>query len=190
MAAAARDHGVVNRAFPLALLSLAVAVGPAHAATSVKRYVPWTPVGEPTTARYFHGSGECLQASRVSSRADAWRCVSGTIALDPCFLSPTDDEVLCVRSPWARRGHLLSAVIDPDTHGSSPAPDAWALRVGRRRCTYIAGRPRRSGPTYRCGKRGFLFGRPNRRKATWTIRAARARQGRNTRRVRIRAAWT
>ena len=183
----------MRRALWLSLVLAAVGAAPAHAATAVKRYAPWTEAGEPTFKSYFHGSGECTRASTVSSRADAWRCVSGTIALDPCFLSPTDEEVLCVTAPWARRGHLLSAIIDPESHGSSPAPDAWALRVGRRRCTYISGPARRTGPTYRCGRGkrgGFLFGRPNRRKPTWTIRSARNRQARNARRVKIRVAWT
>ncbi len=183
----------MRRVLPLSLLVAVVVAGPAHAATAVKRYTAWTDDGDPVVNRYYHGSGECTEASHVSSRADAWRCVSGTIALDPCFLSPTDEEVLCVTAPWARQGHLLSAVIDPESHGSSPAPDAWALRVRRRRCTYIPGPAKRRGPTYRCGggKRGpFLFGQPNRSKPNWTIRIAKNRRARGARRARIRTAWT
>src|SRR3712207_7251972 len=38
-----------------------------------------------------------------------------------------------------------------------------------------------------CGRRGpFLFGRPNRRKRTWTIRIAKTRRGKGLRRARIR----
>ena len=181
---------MMRRAILLSLVLAAIGALPAEAATQVNRFNPWSAEGDPLIPRYFHGDGECVQASAVSSRADAWRCVSGNVALDPCFLSPTDEEVLCVTAPWARRGHLLSVLIEPDSHGSSPAPGAWALRVGRRRCTYIPGPARRSGPTYRCGKRGFLFGRPKRRKPTWTIRSARNRQGRNARRARVRTAWT
>jgi len=172
----------------------ATVAAPAGAATTVTRFDAWTGAGEPTVKRYYHGSGECTQASAVSSRADAWRCVSGNIVLDPCFLSPTDDEVLCVASPWACRGHLPTTAIEPDSHGSSPAPAAWALRVGRRRCTYIPGPlPRVGGPTYRCsGGRGraYLFGAPKRGKPTWTIGIAKNRRGRNIRRARVRAAWT
>jgi hypothetical protein len=177
----------MRRAFPLALLVAVVAAGPAQGATTVKRYNPWTPDGDPVLKRYVHGSAECTQASRVSSRQDAWRCVSGTTTFDPCFASPTDDEVFCVKAPWSRSGHLLGALLEPESHGTSTAPDVWALRVRGRRCTYIPAR-RRGGRTYRCGKRRFLFGRPNRRKKTWTIRIGSNR--RNARRARIRTAWT
>lgn len=177
----------MRRAALLALLVAGAGAVPAHAATAVKPYVPWTADGEPLIRGYFHGSGECTQASAVSSREDAWRCVSGTIPLDPCFLSPTDDEVLCVSAPWARQGHLLSVVIDTESHGSSTGTDAWALQVGRRRCTYLASR-RARGATYRCGRGRRLFGRPNRRRATWTIRIGKNR--RTARRARIRTAWT
>lgn len=191
MAAASGGPAVMRRAFPLALLVAVVAAGPAQGATSVKRYSAWTDDGEPTIARWFHGSGECTQASLVNPREDAWRCTSGNIALDPCFQSPTDDEVLCLAAPWARQGHLLSAALEPEDHGSSPARGPWALRVGRRRCTYIPGPAKRGRrPTYRCGKRSFLFGRPKRRKPTWTIKLARNKRGRGARRAKIRAAWT
>ena len=178
------------------LLALAVgmvAAPPASAATKVKRYTAWTADGEPLIKRWFHGSAECDGASRVDPRPDAWRCVSGTIALDPCFASPTDDEVLCLAAPWARRGHLLSAVLNEDGPGASPARGPWAVVIGkRRRCVRVAPRAGKRGrrPSYRCGKRGFLFGRPKTRRKTWTIRFARGRKGRNARRVKVRQAWT
>jgi hypothetical protein len=175
----------MRRALGITLAALVFAT-PASAATKVTRYDAWTAAGEPTAPRYYHGSAECLQASRISNRDDAWRCISGNIALDPCFLSPTDDEVFCVTAPWARRGHLLSAVIDTASHGRSNGVDAWALRVGRRRCTYIANR-RPRGASYRCGKGRYLFGRANRRRANWTIRIGKNR--RSARRARIRQAW-
>jgi hypothetical protein len=177
----------MRRALPLAILALAVAAGPAQAATSVQRYNPWDDLGNPKLNRYVHGAGECTQASRISSRADAWRCVSGTTTFDPCFASTTgDDEVFCVRAPWSRTGHLLGALLEPDTHGNSPAPDAWALRVRNRRCTYAPGL--RRGRTYRCGRRSFLFGRPKRNRPNWTIRIGPNRRA--ARRARVRTAWT
>ena len=188
MAAAAGGPAVTRRVFPLALLVAAVAAVPAHAATKVKRYDPWTSDGNPKLNRYIHGSAECELASRISSRQDAWRCVSGTTTFDPCFQSPTDEEVFCVKSPWARTGHLLGTLLEPGDHGASKAPDVWALRVRKRRCTYIAGKAKRRRATYRCGKRRFLFGRPNRRRKTWTIRIGKNR--RSARRARIRTAWT
>jgi hypothetical protein len=166
-----------------------MAAASAQAATRVRTYNPWTADGNPKVKRWFHGDGEC-RASLVNSRRQAWRCVSGNIALDPCFLSPTDDEVFCVTSPWARRGHLLTAVL-PDSRARSPARAPWAMQVGRARCTFIRGSAkRRRGPTYKCARgRGYLFGRPNRKRRTWTIRAAGNRRGTGARRVRVRTAW-
>jgi hypothetical protein len=167
-----------------------VGVAPAEAATLVKRFNPWSEDGNPLVPRYFHGDGECGRASSVNPREDAWRCVSGNVVLDPCFLSPTDEEVFCTKAPWSKLGYLLSVLIDPDTRGSSPAPGPWALRVGRRRCTYIAGPGKRKGPTYTCGRRGpFLFGAPNKSRKTWTIRQARTKRAAKTR-AKVRAAWT
>jgi hypothetical protein len=177
------------------VLSLAVAAlglaAPVQAATKSNRYSPWNSNGDPEVRRYFHGSGECTQASRVNPRKEAWRCISGNITLDPCFQSPTDDEVLCVSSPWALQGHLLSATLDPDAHGNSRAPGPWALRVGRYRCTFIR-RPAKRRASYRCGRsrRGpFLFGLPNTKRKTWTIRFARNKRGRRAKRVRVRTAY-
>jgi hypothetical protein len=179
----------------LTALVLCAIAAPADAATRVRTYSPWTADGDPKLRRWFHGSGECTRSSFVNSRPQAWRCVSGNIVLDPCFQSPTDEEVLCVSSPWSRRGHLLSALLDPDTRGRSSARAPWAMRVGRARCLFIrrSGRARRRGrPTYRCRSgrnRSYLFGRPNRKRRTWTIRASSDRRGRGARRVRVRAAW-
>ena len=177
----------------LACLALAAAA-PAQAATKVKRYSPWDSNGDPVVKKYVHGSAECTQASRRNPRPDAWRCVSATTTLDPCFASPTgDDEVFCIATPFARSGHLLGAVLEPTDHPQSRARRPWAIQVGKRRCTYLL--PRRVKPrraTYRCGKsrKGpFLFGRPNTKRRNWTIRLARNARGRRAKRVRIRAAW-
>jgi hypothetical protein len=179
----------------VALASLALAAaGPAYGATKVKRYSPWDANGDPVVKKYVHGSAECTQASRRNPRADAWRCLSATITLDPCFASPTgDDEVFCIASPFARSGYLLGAVLEPSEHGKSKARTPWALRVGKRKCTYLLPRKgKRRRPTYRCGKsrKGpFLYGRPNTKRKTWTIRSARNSRGRRLRRVKVRTAW-
>jgi hypothetical protein len=175
----------------VACLALA-ATSPAHAATKVRHYSPWDSDGNPVLKKYSHGSAECASASRYTPRADAWRCVSGTLTLDPCFASPTDDEVFCIATPFARSGYLLGAVIDQSNHGTSPARGPWALQVGKRRCTYLLPRKRKRSPTSRCGKspKGpFLYGRPSTKKKTWTIRQARNSKGRRLGRVKIRAAW-
>jgi eukaryotic-like serine/threonine-protein kinase len=175
----------------LATAALLAAATSAQAATSVKQYSPWSADGDPSVRRYLHGSGECTEASRVSSRRDAWRCTSGNVALDPCFQSPTDDEVLCVSDPFAAQGHLLSVVLDTDNRTGKPATRQWALQVGRRRCVVSRSRKRgRRRPSYVCGRRGpYLFGAANRKRSTWTIRYSKSKRGRRAKRVRIRSAW-
>jgi hypothetical protein len=177
----------------VACLALAAA-SPVHAATKVKRYSPWDADGNPVVKKYSHGSADCTKASRYNPRSDAWRCVSATVTLDPCFASPTgDDEVFCIASPFARQGSLLGALLEPSDHPKSSARSPWALQVGKRKCTYLLprkGKPRR--PTYRCGKsrKGpFLYGRPNTKRKNWTIRSARNSRHKRLKRVRIRAAW-
>jgi hypothetical protein len=166
------------------------AASPAYAATKVRHYSPWDKDGNPVLKKYSHGSADCAGPSRYTPRADAWRCVSGTLTFDPCFASPTgDDEVFCVTSPFARRGYLLGALIEPSDHGKSPARSPWALQVGKRRCTYLLPRKRKGAPTYRCGKRLFLYGRPSAKSKTWTIGSARNSRRRGLRRVKVRAAW-
>ena len=177
----------------LACLALAAAV-PAHAATKIKRFSPWDGDGNPVVKRYQHGSGECFGPSRQNPRADAWRCKSGNTVLDPCFATPTEDsEVFCIVSPFARSGFLLGAVIEGLDHGRSPARTPWAVQVGKRKCSYLLQRKtRKRRATYRCGKsrKGpFLFGRPNAKKKTWTIKSARNSRGRRAKRVKIKVAW-
>jgi hypothetical protein len=182
----------MRRALLLSVVLAALGAAPAHAATTVKRFNPWSELGDPLVKRYIHGDGECRTASAINPRDDAWRCRSGNTTLDPCFVSPTDEEVFCATAPWARSGFLLGVLLEPDDHGNSPAPGPWALVVGRRRCTFLAPRPRKPrGPSYRCGKRGpFLFGRPSKRRKTWTIRLAGNRKGRGAHRAKVRVAWT
>ena len=171
-----------------ALLAVGVAA-PAQAATKVRTYQPWDEIGNPKVKRYTHGSATCAASSRRTARSDAWRCVSGNVAYDPCFQSPTDEEVFCVNSPWARRGSLLGTLLEPSTRRKSPAKLPWALQVGKRRCVVVPKRTKRRRATYRCGRRGYLFGRPNKRKKTWTIRAAKSPRGKKAKRAKIRVAW-
>jgi eukaryotic-like serine/threonine-protein kinase len=175
----------------ITLTALLAVAASAHAATSVKQYSPWTSDGDPGVRRYLHGSGQCTEASRVSSRRDAWRCTSGNVALDPCFQSPTDDEVLCVSDPFAAQGHLLTVVLDTDNRTGTPAKRPWALQVGRQRCVVSRSRStRKRRPSYVCGRRGpYLFGAANRKPSTWTIRYSKNKRGRRAKRVRVRSAW-
>ena len=176
----------------LAVLA-ALPAAPAEAATKVRTYSPWNSLGNPKVKRYSHGSASCAAPSRISARRDAWRCVSGNVAVDPCFQSPTDEEVFCLASPWAKRGRLLGTLLDPEGRKRSPARGPWALQVGRRRCVAVAAptkKPKRRRASYRCGRRGpYLFGRVSKKRKTWTIKLSKSRRGTRARRAKIRVAW-
>jgi hypothetical protein len=184
------------RAGLAALIVLAAVGAPAaDARTRVVRYTPFTADGDvKSRIKTVSRSGSCRLDSRFVLREEAWRCRTGRVRRDPCFDNPvTEDQVVCVKAPWSRRAVVIDTPLDDSDRAYRTSTRPWALRVGRRRCLLVLRsrrRVRRHRLTYSCGRRGpFLFGRPNRRKRTWTIRIAKTRRGKGLRRARIRAAY-
>jgi hypothetical protein len=166
----------------------------AAAATQLKRYEAWTPGGNPRVAEFTGRRGDCNSSSYVSGTSDAWRCFVGSTILDPCFANPQSDrEVLCVRSPWARNGVLVTSPLDPDDRlpgRSGP----WHLVIrGGLRCGFVSGATTTVQGlrlNYPCGRRGpFLFGKPIRTRPAWRIRLSRNPDGPRLRVVPVRTAW-
>jgi hypothetical protein len=178
----------------LTVLVLAAAAPDSEARTRVIRYTPFDSAGEPKRGlRAVRRSGTCRFSSLLALREDAWRCRTGRRRRDPCFDNPVfEDAVGCVRAPWSRTVVLIDTPLDDTDRVERTGTRPWAIRLRRRRCLFVRSRRvvRRRRLNYRCGRRGpYLFGVPNRRRATWTIRVARKRDGRRMRRVRIRTAW-
>jgi hypothetical protein len=187
----ARRGGIAIMA---ALMGLAAAVPAAEARTRVIRYTPFDGAGEVKRGlNAVRRSGTCRLSSLVALREDAWRCRTGRRRRDPCFDNPVfEDAVGCVKAPWSGTVVVIDTPLDDTDRVERTGSRPWALRLRRRRCLFVRSRRvvRRRRLNYRCGRRGpYLFGVPNRRRATWTIRAARKRDGRRMRRVRIRTAW-
>jgi hypothetical protein len=192
---------LIARSAGLLMLLLFPAVGEAE--TSVERYRAWDAYGDPTISEFVERRGECASSSFALSRQDTWRCFSGNFIHDPCFedlRNGNGREVICVASPWARRGVLLRDRLDYDNRTRVGGSRPWAIRTAAgRRCIWVSGasnvvRGRRLN--YVCGRGDFgtfgspfLFGLPDRRRPTWTIVQARSYDGRGWRRVRIRTAW-
>ena len=188
-------------AVAIAALSLALGVAPSMtlAATEVKHYRAWDANGDPLVSAFTESAGACNTESFKSSRADAWRCfANGALIFDPCFENPLfEREVLCVGSPWAREGVLLRTSIDESNHGNRPGGRPWAVVLANgKRCTFLSGGtgvgPGGHRLNYACGRvgnGGFLYGIPNRRRPTWTIRYAKNPDPPRYRRVKIRVAW-
>jgi hypothetical protein len=166
----------------------------ATATTKVTRYEAWTPDGDPAVAEFTERRGDCNSSSYVSGTSDAWRCFVGSNILDPCFQNPQSDrEVLCVRSPWARRGIVVTSRLDPgDRFPGKVGP--WYLVIRHRlHCGFVTGGTgvvRGFRLNYFCGRRGpFLFGKPIRTRPTWRVRMSRNPNGPRLRTVPVRTAW-
>ncbi len=145
-------------------------------------------------------TADCWTGSFVVK--DAYRCFEGNLIRDPCWLDDRDPDVpslLCVQSPWSRAAVRLDLVDELPEPGAGSIQTPWALELASGlRCTFLQGATGTLGGlrlNYACAKpRGrravrFLFGAPNKRRATWTIRQARDADGHGLRRVAIRVAW-
>jgi hypothetical protein len=186
---------------PALLSAVLLAPTPSAAATKTKRYKAWDAAGDPTVPEFTERRGDCNSSSFVNRRHDAWRCFVGSRIHDPCFENPVfDRELICVASPWARKGVLVTSRLDPDDRFPSSARRPWALRLANGRgCVFVSGasnfvRGRRLN--YICRLRPFksprppfLFGLPDRSRATWTILLGRSYEPVRFMRVKIRAAW-
>ena len=186
-----------GRLVGLAILALALAAAApaASAKTRVLKYTPFTKDGDvKSRLRAVGRNGSCRFDSRLVLRDDAWRCRTGRTRRDPCFDNPVvEDEVVCVKSPWSRRVTLIDTPLDDSARTYPSGRRPWAVQVGRRRCLFSPRAKRRVHGrrlSYVCGRRGpFLFGLPNRKRRTWTVRIARSKRGKGLRRAKIRAAW-
>jgi hypothetical protein len=178
------------------LAALALAAAPSAAArTRVISFTPFTKDGAvKRKIRTVKRSGTCRFDSRLVLRDDAWRCRTGRRRRDPCFDNPViEDQVVCVKAPWSRSGALIDTPLDDSDRAFKSGRRPWAVKVGRRRCLFKPGSKRKvhgKRLDYTCGRRGpFLFGLPNRHRATWTIRIAETRRGKGLKRAKIRVAW-
>src|SRR4051794_21171589 len=81
----------------------------AQSRTRTVRYSPFDSSGHAKRSlrlKHFNG-GDCWSGS-VMGRKDAWRCSLGNGIYDPCFKSPTTNWVVCLYSPWSRKGVALN----------------------------------------------------------------------------------
>ena len=184
------------RAGLVGLAALALAAAPsAVARTRVITYSPFTSEGAvKPRLKAVERSGSCRLDSRLVLRDDAWRCRTGRRRRDPCFDNPViEDQVVCVKAPWSRRAALIDTPLDDSDRNYPSGRRPWAVKVRRRRCLFKPRSKRKvrgKRLSYVCGRRGpYLFGLPNRRRPTWTIRIAKTRRGKGLRRARIRVAW-
>jgi hypothetical protein len=120
--------------------------------------------------------GSCFGSSNVTTRTDAYRCMSGNDIYDPCFFV-NQTQVLCPNGgPWANRGLLLNVGTLPSTpatqdQGTKGQP--WAIQLGSgTNCLAISGATnliagQRLG--YDCSGGVGLYGNVQRSGSAWMI---------------------
>jgi hypothetical protein len=181
----------------LPLLLLLVLAAPAAAATERRTYSPYGPDGGPRPGlRVVPQAGECfVQSPRV---AGALRCATGDRLRDPCYLDRAAQplpRVLCVASPWSSTAVTFEPPDLPEPVDGLEPQRPWALELASgRRCVAVGGATtvvdgRRLNYVCRGRTTRFLFGSPDRSRATWHIRQARSARGTGMRRVAIAVAW-
>ena len=128
-----------------------------------------------------------------------FRCVRESFIYDPCYPDTAAGNaarsvVVCVETPWSPNVLRLRATgpLDP-RYGASVDDPPWALRLASgRRCVLVRGAaPIADGRrmNYTCGRRRYLFGRPDRTRTTWRIVQAVTPGGAGLRNVAISVAW-
>ena len=122
--------------------------------------------------------GSCFGSSIVTTRTDAYRCMSGNQIYDPCFFV-NQSQVLCPKSgPWTNRGLLLNVGTLPSTPGTQDQGtkgQPWAIQLGSgSKCLAISGATdviagQRLG--YDCSGGVGLYGNVQRSGLAWMIYA-------------------
>lgn len=177
---------------------------PAANGTIEASYSPFARDGSVRPDLTVIGSAEpadCPSGSYLVS--SAYRCFIGSEIQDVCYLDRRDPalpSLVCVSSPWATRAIRASFSSDPvAAGGAKPGGPQWALELTDRgrRCTFTPGATtvaegRRAN--YYCAGQGVsdagltLYGKPDRSRAVWRIRAG-TEDARALRWVNIRRAW-
>jgi hypothetical protein len=145
-------------------------------------------------------TGTCEFGSEVLTRFDAWHCLVGRRAYDPCFANTRAEvgaHVLCMDSPWETTATAIELTTRLPLGRSNPAGNPerfppWAMvTAAGQECVLvthslgsIAGRK----INYACAGSGFLLDLPTRGK-TWTQQYANTIVGKASHGVELRSVW-
>jgi hypothetical protein len=184
------------------VMALAAAVGAAGAPRTERLvYTPFTADGSlRADLTAVNRDGQCFTTSSQVPRPGVYRCITGHLLRDPCYLDPSIDPssgspvVICPPAPW--RTGVVRIALDRPLPGDAPlgfGPRPWALELaGGARCLFGTGASNVVGGyrlNYVCSEHRFLFGSPRTSSPTWRIRASRTTDGRRMHLVAIRRAW-
>ena len=184
------------------VLALTAAVGAAGAPRTERLvYTPFAADGSlRADLTTVNRDGRCFTTSSQIPREGVYRCITGHLLRDPCYLDPSVDPnggspvVICPAAPW--RTGVVRIVLDGPLPPDEPlgfGPRPWALELaGGARCLFGTGASNVVGGyrlNYACSQHRFLFGSPRTSSPTWRIRESRSTDGRRMQLVAIRRAW-
>ncbi|MEV5530577.1 hypothetical protein [Streptomyces prunicolor] len=132
-----RRRGVIWAAVVVVVAAVWTVAGlmirPAVSATLLYGIAPWEARGPaPQITVVGSAAGDCLERSRVTGRADAYRCHTAAGLADPCFAPPVYSEatyfkVLCPAGGSVTRFNMVSITgLDPLPAG---ARSEFAVRL-------------------------------------------------------------
>lgn len=147
--------------------------------TAVSFYEPWTETGVRDDIRVISmRDGVCFYASRVNvGRSDAFRCLSGQMILDPCFVGPAFPrrEALCPVADLSEAILLRVKGDFPSERNPDSAPRSlpWRMElIGSIACTREEGAlPDFAGQrlAYSCSNERRAAGTFDRRSGAWKV---------------------
>jgi len=130
--------------------------------------------------KHHYTGARCQSGSTMTG--NAYRCFTSRApqgVLDPCWVTDTSEEVICLAVPWRKHDAIEVDVTDgyDDADGFHHQPRPWGLRVDiPRRCLLhpVAVESARGHPIhYYCNKHTALAGPLDRSGPRWRIRAYR-----------------
>ncbi|MFI5979370.1 protein kinase [Streptomyces sp. NPDC051555] len=173
---------------------------PGTGRTAVHTIAPWSVAGgEPAEGVTITAEtiGSCWTVSSKTPRSDAWRCMSASTILDPCF-APGDgaaDVLLCLDGNARRMQRLILTQplpADGFRPPGSPAPTTLLIELANgKTCGFASGATSDLAGKrldYFCEDGGTVYGDPDRSRPLWTA-DYRKDQSPTTESVPIRAAY-
>lgn len=200
--------GILTTAMFATTLGAAVSASPSQAAagatatahpTVVVHVRPVTSTGKlrhgyTITHRRAHAS--CSFGSEAIG--DAYRCFSGNLVIDPCWVSNRKAFVVCLPDAWSHQAIRLHVTkgYQNGGFGSGGVSYPWGVRqASGTRCSWLqgaSGEVKGKRISYGCTSTTVLIGHVNKKPARWTIKRARATGGGHytvTGTVQLRKAW-
>ena len=132
------------------------------------------------TDRRAHANCE----SGSEATGDAYRCFSGNLVVDPCWVMKRKHFVVCLPDPWSHRAIRLHVTGGYDNAGFASLTRAslpWGVRsVSGARCGFLQGASdvvHGKRVNYGCTRTTYLIGNVHHGSPLWTIARGRSTAG-------------